>query len=48
MTVATLFTPQITPQSDAASIDASCTDASYAETGWDSYALEKDVAEESD
>ena len=43
MTVATLFTPQITPQFDAAS-----TDASSAETGWDSYALDTDVADESD
>jgi len=48
MTVATLFTPQITPQSDAASIDAASTDASSAETGWDSYALDTDVADESD
>ena len=47
MTVATLFTPQITPQSDAASIDAASTDASSAETGWDSYALDTDVADES-
>ena len=43
MTVATLFTPQIIPQLDAAS-----TDASSAETGWDSYALDTDVADESD
>jgi tRNA 2-thiocytidine biosynthesis protein TtcA len=42
MTVATLFTPQIIPQLDAAS-----TDASSAETGWDSYALDTDVADES-
>ena len=48
MTVATLFTPQITPQFDAASIDAASTDASSAETGWDSYALDTDVADESD
>ena len=47
MTVATLFTPQITPQFDAASIDAASTDASSAETGWDSYALDTDVADES-
>nr|WP_201565697.1 tRNA 2-thiocytidine(32) synthetase TtcA [Psychrobacter sp. CMS30] len=46
MTVATLFTPQITPQFDAASIDAASTDASSAETGWDSYALDTDVADE--
>ena len=48
MTVATLFTPQITPQFDAASIDTASTDASSAETGWDSYALDTDVADESD
>ena len=48
MTVATLFTPKITPQLDAASIDAASTDASSAETGWDSYALDTDVADESD
>ena len=42
MTVATLFTPQIIPQLDAAS-----TDASSAETGWDSCALDTDVADES-
>ena len=48
MTVATLFTPQITPQFDAASIDAASTDASSTETGWDSYALDTDVADESD
>ena len=47
MTVATLFTPKITPQFDAASIDAASTDASSAETGWDSYALDTDVADES-
>ena len=47
MTVATLFTPQITPQFDAASIDTASTDASSAETGWDSYALDTDVADES-
>ena len=47
MTVATLFTPQITPQSDAASIDAASTDTSSTETGWDSYALDTDVADES-
>ena len=48
MTVATLFTPKITPQFDAASIDTASTDASSAETGWDSYALDTDVADESD
>lgn len=48
MTVATLFTPKITPQFDAVSIDAASTDASSAETGWDSYALDTDVADESD
>ncbi|MDX1787093.1 MAG: tRNA 2-thiocytidine(32) synthetase TtcA [Psychrobacter sp.] len=48
MTVATLFTPQITPQFDAASIDTASTDASSAETVWDSYALDTDVADESD
>ncbi len=48
MTVATLFTPKITPQSDAAPIDTASTDASSAETGWDSYALDTDVADESD
>nr|WP_201628896.1 tRNA 2-thiocytidine(32) synthetase TtcA [Psychrobacter maritimus] len=48
MTVATLFTPKITPQFDAASIDAASTDASSADTGWDSYALDTDVADESD
>lgn len=47
MIVATLFTPKITPQFDAASIDAASTDASSAETGWDSYALDTDVADES-
>ena len=47
MTVATLFTPKITPQFDAASIDTASTDASSAETGWDSYALDTDVADES-
>ncbi len=47
MTVATLFTPKITPQFDAASIDTDSTDASSAETGWDSYALDTDVADES-
>lgn len=47
MTVATLFTPKITPQFDAVSIDAASTDASSAETGWDSYALDTDVADES-
>ena len=47
MTVATLFTPKITPQFDAASIDAASTDASSAETGWDSCALDTDVADES-
>ena len=48
MTVATLFTPKIIPQPDAASIDTDSTDASSAETGWDSYALDTDVADESD
>ncbi len=48
MTVATLFTPKIIPQFDAASIDTDSTDASSAETGWDSYALDTDVADESD
>lgn len=48
MTVATLFTPKITPQFDASSIDTASTDASSAETGWDSYALDTDVADESD
>lgn len=48
MTVATLFTPKITPQFDAASIDAASTDAGSTETGWDSYALDTDVADESD
>ena len=47
MTVATLFTPKITPQFDAVSIDAASTDASSAETGWDSCALDTDVADES-
>ena len=48
MTVATLFTPKITPQFDAASIDAASTDASSTGTDWDSYALDTDVADESD
>ena len=48
MTVATLFTPKITPQFDVAPIDTASTDASSAETGWDSYALDTDVADESD
>lgn len=48
MTVATLFTPQITPQPDVAPIDTDSTDASSAETGWDSSALDTDVADESD
>lgn len=47
MTVATLFTPKITPQFDAASIDTASTDAGSTETGWDSYALDTDVADES-
>ena len=47
MTVATLFTPQITPQPDVAPIDTDSTDASSAETGWDSSALDTDVADES-
>nr|WP_201625198.1 tRNA 2-thiocytidine(32) synthetase TtcA [Psychrobacter immobilis] len=47
MTVATLFTPKITPQFDVAPIDTASTDASSAETGWDSYALDTDVADES-
>lgn len=47
MTVATLFTPKIIPQFDAASIDTDSTDASSAETVWDSYALDTDVADES-
>ena len=48
MTVATLFTPKITPPFDAASIDAASTDASSTGTDWDSYALDTDVADESD
>ena len=47
MTVATLFTPKIIPQFDAASIDTDSTDASSAETVWDSSALDTDVADES-
>ena len=47
MTVATLFTPKINPQFDAASIDTASTDAGSTETGWDSYALDTDVADES-
>ncbi|WP_298906523.1 tRNA 2-thiocytidine(32) synthetase TtcA [uncultured Psychrobacter sp.] len=48
MTVATLFTPNAMPEFDAAPIDTASTDASSAETGWDSYALDTDVADESD
>ncbi|KAA0915456.1 tRNA 2-thiocytidine(32) synthetase TtcA [Psychrobacter sp. ANT_WB68] len=40
MTVATLFTPKITPQFDAASTDTGSSD-----TGWDSYGLDADIAD---
>ena len=48
MTVATLFTPKITPQFDAVSMDTASTDASSSDTGWDSYAEDTDGMEYAD
>ena len=45
MTVATLFTPKITPQFDAAT-DTISSEIDSAATGWDSEALDADVAVE--
>ena len=48
MTVATLFTPKITPQFDAVSMDTASTDASSTDIGWDSYGEDTDGMEYAD
>ena len=48
MTVATLFTPKITPQFDAAPIDTAYTNISSTDAGWDSYAEDTNDMEYAD
>lgn len=48
MTVATLFTPKITPQFDASPIDTAYTNISSTDAGWDSYGEDTDGMEYAD